>query len=95
MLHALANGTSPNGVYAYGATSSFPANTYNATNYWVDVMYAVPAPGAVSGVTAQVAGQTSADVSWTAPTTGGPPTSYKVTPYVGSTAQTPNVSWLL
>ena len=52
-------------------------------------MYAVPAPGQVTGVTAVEAGQHSADVSWTAPASGGPVTSYKITPYVGSTAQTP------
>jgi hypothetical protein len=28
-----------NGVYAYGSSSSFPSGTYNATNYWVDVMF--------------------------------------------------------
>ena len=28
-----------NGVYAYGSTSIFPTNTYNAANYWVDVVY--------------------------------------------------------
>ncbi|HEV7951045.1 MAG TPA: DUF4082 domain-containing protein, partial [Glaciihabitans sp.] len=28
-----------NGVYAYGAASVFPTNTYNASNYWVDVLY--------------------------------------------------------
>ena len=27
-------------------------------------------------------------VSWTAPSTGGPPTSYKITPYIGAAAQT-------
>jgi hypothetical protein len=37
-LHAVANGTSPNGVYAYGA-STFPAQTYQASNYWVDVVF--------------------------------------------------------
>ena len=30
---------SGNGVYAYGATSIFPTGTYNAGNYWVDVVY--------------------------------------------------------
>lgn len=29
-----------NGVYAYGSASAFPANTYNADNYWVDVQFA-------------------------------------------------------
>ncbi len=28
-----------NGVYAYGSSSSFPGNTYNAANYWVDVLF--------------------------------------------------------
>ena len=39
-LHALANGVSGgNGVYAYGSTSLFPSQAYNATNYWVDVVF--------------------------------------------------------
>jgi hypothetical protein len=28
-----------NGVYTYGAGSNFPTSTYNAANYWVDVLY--------------------------------------------------------
>jgi hypothetical protein len=39
-LQALANATSANGVYAYGASSAFPTNTYEASNYWVDVLFA-------------------------------------------------------
>ena len=39
-LHALTNSTSSgNGVYAYGASSAFPNQTWNAANYWVDVMF--------------------------------------------------------
>ena len=39
-LHALANGVSGgNGVYAYGTSSAFPNQTYNAANYWVDVVF--------------------------------------------------------
>jgi Domain of unknown function (DUF4082) len=38
-LAALATSVSPDGVYAYSATSVFPSNTYNATNYWVDVLF--------------------------------------------------------
>jgi hypothetical protein len=90
-LHALANSTSANGVYAYGSSSSFPSNTYSASNYWVDVTYAVPTPGQVTGVTASAAGQSSANVTWSAPASGGPVSSYKITPFVGSTAQTPKV----
>ena len=39
-LHAVANTTSPNGVYAYNPLSIFPTNTFNATNYFVDVIFA-------------------------------------------------------
>ena len=39
-LHALATGVSGvNGVYAYGANSVFPNQTWNAANYWVDVVF--------------------------------------------------------
>jgi hypothetical protein len=34
-LHALQNG----GVYAYGTSSAFPSQTWNASNYWVDVVF--------------------------------------------------------
>jgi hypothetical protein len=38
-LQALANRVNGgDGVYLYGSTSGFPANTYNSTNYWVDVV---------------------------------------------------------
>ena len=33
-----------NGVYAYGGAPVFPTNTYNATNYWVDVVFTMTAP---------------------------------------------------
>jgi hypothetical protein len=38
-LMALANGTSLNGVYAYSGESTFPTNSYNSTNYYVDVTF--------------------------------------------------------
>ena len=39
-LHALTNGVSGgNGVYAYGTSSAFPNQTWNAANYWVDVVF--------------------------------------------------------
>jgi hypothetical protein len=34
-LTALASG----GVYAYGSANAFPSNSFNASNYWVDVVY--------------------------------------------------------
>ena len=40
-LYALGNGVSGgNGLYVYGATGGFPNNSFNAGNYWVDVVFA-------------------------------------------------------
>ncbi|MBZ5647087.1 MAG: DUF4082 domain-containing protein [Acidobacteriia bacterium] len=40
-LHAPASGAvGGNGVYKYGASTVYPANSYNATNYWVDIVFA-------------------------------------------------------
>jgi hypothetical protein len=30
------------GVYAYGGPGGYPSNTYNATNYWVDILFTMP-----------------------------------------------------
>ncbi len=91
-LHALANSLSVNGVYAYSSSSTFPTNTFNASNYWVDVNFAPAAPaqppGQPTGVSA-TAGSEQAMVNWTAPASGGSPTSYRITPYIGASAQTP------
>ena len=38
-LTALANGSSPNGLFNYASTSSFPSESFNATNYWVDALF--------------------------------------------------------
>jgi hypothetical protein len=39
-LHALKDGVSGgNGVYSYSSSPVFPTLTYNASNYWVDVMF--------------------------------------------------------
>lgn len=40
-LHAPATGavTPGNGVYVYGSTSAFPNQTFQASNYWVDVVF--------------------------------------------------------
>ena len=88
-LHAIANSASANGVYAYTTTSTFPVNSFAATNYAVDVSFVPsPSPGQVTGVTA-VGRNASANVSWSAPAGGGPVTSYMVTPYAGGLPQTP------
>jgi hypothetical protein len=88
-LHAIGNNISGDGLYAYSASSTFPTASYNASNYWVDPAFTpAPPPGQVTNVTAS-AGRNSATVNWSAPSTGGPATTYTVTPYIGSTAQTP------
>ncbi len=33
------NASSGNGLYSYGVSRRFPSNSYNATNYWVDVIF--------------------------------------------------------
>jgi hypothetical protein len=52
-LHAPADGTGgvPNGRFAYGSNSAFPASTHQSANYWVDVVFTGsvgPAPLSVS-----------------------------------------------
>jgi hypothetical protein len=56
-LHAIADGVDGgNGIYSYSSASTFPSNTYNANNYWVDALWQPGAngdstPPTVSGVT--------------------------------------------
>jgi hypothetical protein len=39
-LHALANGVDGgNGVYVYATGGGFPSNTFNSSNYWVDLVF--------------------------------------------------------
>ena len=84
---ALANGTAPNGVYAYDGASGFPTNSVQRRQLLGRrPVHRRRRPGGVSGVTATAA-KAGATVTWTAPSSGGPPTSYVVTPYIGSTAQ--------
>jgi Domain of unknown function (DUF4082)/Fibronectin type III domain/Bacterial Ig domain len=94
-LHALgASATVGNGVFAYANSSTFPTQSFQGTNYYVDVSFtpgvsSPSVPGAPSAVTAS-AGNGSATVSWTAPSNGGSPiTSYTVTPHAGSTTLSP------
>jgi Domain of unknown function (DUF4082)/Concanavalin A-like lectin/glucanases superfamily/Fibronectin type III domain/Viral BACON domain/Bacterial Ig domain len=89
-LHAVnANRGGANGVYSYSGSSTFPSSTFDGENYAVDVVFAPKLPpGAVTNVTA-TPGPGSATVSFTAPATGGPPTRYTVTPFIGTAAQAP------
>lgn len=62
------------GVYRYGASSGFPTSSYNATNYYVDLVFrpagtVPPAPDTrapvISAVGATGIGPTSSTVKWT------------------------------
>ncbi len=45
-LHALQNGVDgPNGVEVYSTVGTFPTQTYQATNYWVDVVFTPDSTG--------------------------------------------------
>ena len=50
LLHALADGVDGgNGVYTYGA--GFPSDTYQSTNYWVDVVFTSTVAGTATPTT--------------------------------------------
>jgi len=58
-LHALADGVSGgNGVYAYGAAGTFPNQTFNASNYWVDVVATIPPTPSLTSITVTPANPT-------------------------------------
>ena len=66
-LHALANGISgANGVYSYGSVSTFPVSSFNASNYWVDVVFTTTAPTQGPAVTSFSPANGVAAVSTTA-----------------------------
>ena len=87
-LTALAGG----GVYAYGSANTFPTNVYQQQLLGRrGVLADVECHGAGGAERGDGdGGSPSATVSWTAPSNGGSAiTSYTVTPYIGSAAQTP------
>ena len=92
-LHAIqdTNGT-VNGVFAHSSSSTFPTSAGDGSNYWVDPVFTpqtfTTPPGQATNVNA-TAGYASANLSWNAPTSGDPVTTYTITPYIVSTAQTP------
>ena len=58
-LRALADGEDgPNGLYSYSSTSIFPNNSFNASNYWVDVVFTTQGPTVSPTITIQPSSQT-------------------------------------
>jgi hypothetical protein len=64
-LHALKSGVDGlNGVYAYGGSPTFPANSWQDSNYWVDVVFN---PGGAVPVTLSLwNGPVAPDTAWVA-----------------------------
>jgi hypothetical protein len=67
LLHAPSNASANgNGVYRYGSGGGFPNSSYNATNYWVDVLFKPDTtPPIVSAVTTSAVTSTLGTVTWT------------------------------
>ena len=75
-LRALANGEDgPNGLYKYSATSVFPNSSFNASNYFVDVVFSTGSGTQAVAITTQPSSQSKcagANVSFTSAATGSP-----------------------
>ena len=101
-ITALASGTDGlNGVYIYSATPAFPVNSYQKSNYWVDIVFTSvpPAPVANAGanqtitlptssVTLNGSGSTGSISSYLWTLVSGPNTPTITTPAAVSTTVT-------
>ena len=70
-LSAPATGTTPNGVFLYGASSGFPTNTFMASNYWVDVVFTTTPPAPQVITFGALANKTYGNAAFTVSATGG------------------------
>src|SRR5262249_45721081 len=92
-LHAAAN---VNGVYAYGATTVFPTNTFSGTNYWVDLVFnsSCPPPAissiAVHPTSPSVGLGTTLQLAATATFADG--SSHDITPQATWTSGSPQIA---
>ncbi len=81
-LTALADNPSGdrNSVYTYSSSTVFPTSTYQACNYWVDIVFTPTGGGSVPGVPTNLQGvaasSTQINLTWTAST--GTVTGYHV-----------------
>ncbi|MCU0735752.1 MAG: DUF4082 domain-containing protein [Methylotetracoccus sp.] len=90
-LHALSAGSSGgNGVYAYGTSSRFPVQTWNGSNYWVDVVFSAAsvadtaAPSTPANVSGTAASSVQINLSWSASTDNVGVTEYRIERCQGS-----------
>jgi WD40 repeat protein len=69
-VHLLRSGVSgANGVYVYGAGGGFPSNSFNDTNYWVDVVFATGSGSGTDTTPPAVTAQSPATGATGVPTT--------------------------
>jgi len=89
-LHALKDGTNGgNGVYIYGTTSAFPVNSFQSSNYWVDVVFSETANSSapiVSNVQASAITQSTATITWTTNKASSSQVFYGTTASYGSSS---------
>ncbi len=50
-------------MYVYSANSAFPSQRYNATNYWVDIVFGTTAPPTLSNVQASALTSSGASIT--------------------------------
>jgi hypothetical protein len=68
------------GVYAYSSSVVFPSNTYNADNYWVDVLFTASQPGAPPAITSSSMASGTVGVAFSYQiTASNGPTSFNAT----------------
>lgn len=92
-LHAPVNGGfGGNGVYAYGATSVFPSQTYAAANYWVDVVFSPSELSSIGVTPSNPTISTGATQPFTATGIYSDGTTSNVTSQVAWTSSSPSVA---
>ncbi len=96
-LHAVSASAAPvdgafasaNGLCSYSPRApSPPAATRGPTTGWTPCSCPPPPPPVRSRTSARRRASARRSVSWSAPSSGGPVTTYTITPYIGSEAQT-------
>jgi hypothetical protein len=96
-LHAPADSSSAhNGVYRYGSSSGFPTDSWNASNYWVDVVFVssggTPPPTTAPPTTVTTAPGTTTSTAPPSTTTTLPPTTTTTLPPTTTTTLPPTTT---
>ena len=92
-MQILADTEGGNGVFEYGSRSGLPEQSLPRRQLLgrrpLHAEHAAARTRARRPASPRPPGVGQATVNWTAPTSGGAPASYKITPYIGAVAQTP------